>query len=123
MLWPASFTISCSARPCVVSGSANHDRTRYLVSFPLLLGPRLRRHKTCEAVVHNELAVVFTAMFDEAVCNVENARFLVNENNNLRRQAFFACRLDGGCAIFEGFVDERNDIGLGLVLVALGIFC
>jgi len=33
----------------------------------LLLGPRLRRHKTCEAVVHNELAVVFTAVFDEAV--------------------------------------------------------
>src|SRR6476646_2063500 len=136
---------SYSARPCVVSRSANHDRTKesrrgfMWFSFaamrslmltrlrsnilPLLPGPRLRRHKTCEAVVHNELAVVFTAMFDEAVCNVENARFLVIEINNLRRQAFFAFRLDGGCAVVEGFLDERNDVGLGLVLVALGIFC
>jgi hypothetical protein len=63
-------------------------------------------------VVHNELAVVFTAMLDDAVCNVDNARFLLGEINNLRRQAFFAFRLDGGCAIGEGFLDERNDVGL-----------
>src|SRR3984957_5006863 len=88
-----------------------------------LLGPRLRRHKTCEAVVHNELAVVFSAMLDDAVCNVENARFLARVINNLRRQAFVASRLDGGRAIGEGFLDERNDVGLGLVLVAPGIFC
>jgi len=48
-----------------------------------------RRHKTCEAVVHNELAVVFTAMFDEAVCYVENARFLITVYDGLH-QAFLA---------------------------------
>src|SRR5258708_2512292 len=53
----------------------------------------------------------------------QKARVLVSEINNLRRQAFFAFRLEGGCAIGEGFLDERNDVGLGLVLVALGIFC
>src|SRR6202046_2551290 len=89
----------------------------------LLLGPRLRRHKTREAVVHNELAVVFTAMLDDAVGYVENARFLLREILNLRRHAFLAFRLDGGCAIGEGFLDERNDVGLGFVLVALRIFC
>src|SRR5271170_4830752 len=89
----------------------------------LLLGPRLRWHKTCEAVVHNELAVVFTAMLDDAVCNVDKARFLLREINNLRSQAFFAFRLDGGCAIGEGFLDERNDVGLGFLLLALRIFC
>jgi hypothetical protein len=47
-------------------------------------------------------------MFDEAVCYVENTRFLVREINNLRRQAFFAFRLDGGCAIGEGFLDART---------------
>ena len=56
---------------------------------PLLLGPRLRGHKTCEAVVHNELAVVFTAMFDNAVGNVENARFLITVYDSLH-QAFLA---------------------------------
>ena len=68
----------------------------------LLLGPRLRRHKPCEAVVHNELAVVFSAMLDDAVGNVDNARFLLRVIDNLRHQAFFAFRLDGGCAIGEG---------------------
>src|SRR5437879_11870471 len=62
-------------------------------------------------------------MFYEAVCHIENARFLLREINNLRRHAFFAFRLDGGCAIGERFLDERNDVGLGLVLVALRIFC
>src|SRR5215831_16880848 len=98
------------------------DKDGVPVLLSLLLGPRLRRHKTCEAVVHNDLAVVFTAMFDEAVCYVENARFLATVYDSLH-QAFFAFRLDGGCAICEGFLDERNDVGLGLVLVALGIFC
>ena len=64
-------------------------RTGYLVSRALLLGPRLRRHKACEAVVHDELAVVFTAMFDEAVCYVENARFLITVYDSLH-QAFLA---------------------------------
>ena len=64
-------------------------RTGYLVSCALLLGPRLRRHKTCEAVIHNELAVVFTAMFNDAVCYVENARFLIAIYDSLR-QAFLA---------------------------------
>jgi hypothetical protein len=61
-------------------------------------------------------------MFDDAVCDVENTRFLITVYYSLH-QAFFAFRLDGGCAIGEGFLDERNDVGLGLVLVALGIFC
>src|ERR1700733_7637775 len=60
-----------------------------LVSCALLLGPRLRRHKACEAVVHNELAVVFTAMFDEAVCYVENARCLITVYDS-QHQAFLA---------------------------------
>jgi len=55
----------------------------------LLLGPRFRRHKTCEAVVDNELAVVFTAMFNEAVCYVENARFLITVYDSLH-QTFLA---------------------------------
>ena len=63
---------------------------RGLVSCVLFLGTRLGRHKACEAVVHNELAVVFTAMFDDAVCYVENARFLAGEINDLGHQAFFA---------------------------------
>src|SRR5271167_4842129 len=96
--------------------------SRSLRSRALLLGPRLWRHKTCEAVVHNQLAVVFTAMFDDAVGYVEHARFLAREINNLRRHAFFTLRLDGGCAVGEGFLDERNNVGLGLVLVALRIF-
>ena len=57
-------------------------------------------------------------MLDDAVCNVDNARFLLRVINNLRHQAIFAFRLDRGCAIGEGFLDERNDVGLGLVLVA-----
>ena len=66
--------------------------------------------KPCEAVVHNKLAVVFSAMFDDAVCNVDNARFLLRVINNLRHQAFVAFRPDGGCAIGEGLLDERNDV-------------
>src|ERR1700739_2008726 len=97
------------------------DKGGNLVCCALLAGPRLRRHKTCEAVIHNELAVVFTAMFDDAVCDVENASFLLREINNLRRQAFFAFRLDCGGSVCEGFFDERNDIGLCFVLVALRI--
>jgi hypothetical protein len=62
-------------------------------------------------------------MLDDAVCNVENARFLLRVINNLRHQAFVAFRLDGGCAIGEGLLDERNDVGLGLVLLTLRIFC
>jgi hypothetical protein len=52
-------------------------------------------------------------MLDDAVCNVDNARFLLRVINNLRHQAFFAFRLDRGCAIGEGLLDERNDVGLG----------
>jgi hypothetical protein len=40
-------------------------RSAFIRTNASLLGPRLRRHKTCEAVVHNELAVVFTAMLWE----------------------------------------------------------
>src|ERR1039457_7483127 len=71
----------------------------------------------------NELAVVFSAMLDDAVGNVEHARFLPGVIHNLRHQAFVAFRLDRGCAIGEGLLDERNDVGLGLVLLALRIFC
>ena len=38
---------------------------------------------------YNELAVVFTAMFDNAVGNVENARFLITVYDSLH-QAFLA---------------------------------
>src|SRR5579872_6700163 len=65
------------------------DSQGFLVSCALLLGTRLRRHKACEAVVHNELAVVFTAMFDDAVCYVENARFLSRGNKQPRSSSPF----------------------------------
>src|SRR3984957_14118777 len=93
----------------------------HLVSWALLLGPRLRRHKTCETVVHNELAVVFTAMFDDAVCDVENARFLMREINKLRRHAFFGLGLNGSGSVGKGFLYECDDIRLCFVLVALWI--
>ena len=35
---------------------------------------------------------------------------------------FFAFRLEGGRAIGEGFLDERNDVGIGFVLVPLRTF-
>ena len=53
----------------------SEDGSNVCVSPPC--PPRLRRRKTGGAVVHNELAEVFTAVFDEAVCYVENARFLI----------------------------------------------
>src|SRR5947199_3447476 len=62
-------------------------------------------------------------MFDESVCYVENARLLVSEINNLRREAFFAFRLDGGGSVGNGFLYECEDIRLCFVLVALRIFC
>src|ERR1700739_1361 len=97
------------------------DKGGNLVCCALLGGPRLRRHKTCEAVIHNDLAVVFTAMFDDAVCDVENARFLMREINKLRHHAFFAFGLNGGGSVGKGFLYECDDIRLCFVLVALWI--
>ena len=60
-------------------------------------------------------------MFDDAVCDVENARFLMREINQLLHHAFFAFRLNGSGSIGERFLYECDDIGLRFVLVALRI--
>ena len=97
-------------------------RTAFLRTTVSLLGPRLRRHKTCEAVGHNELAVVFSAMLIDAVCNVDYARFLLREIKQPPSSGLF--RLFDWMAVApsaKAFLTNLATMafGLGLVLLAL----
>ena len=89
----------------------------------LLFGAGLGWHKACEAVVDDQLAVVFAIVFDEAVGGVDDPELLVRKRiDEGIVQAFVSFGLDGGGAVGEGFLNEGDDVGLGLVLVALGVF-
>ena len=75
-----------------------------------------------EAVVDDELAVVFAGMLDEAVGQVVNARLLVGEGIDEQvGHSFIAFGLDGGGAVGEGFLHKGDDVGFGFVDGAFGV--
>ncbi len=66
---------------------------------------------------------MFAGVLDEAVGEVGDADLLVGEGiDDEIGHSFIAFGFDGGGAVGEGLFHEGNDVSLGFVLVALGIF-
>ena len=93
-------------------------RGLFVATNGLFFGARLWGNESGDAVVDDELAVVFAGMFDETVGHVEDAHFLVGEGIHYQvGHSFIAFGLNGGGAVGEGLFYEGNDVGFGFVVV------
>src|SRR5271170_3721767 len=79
-------------------------------------------HQAVDAVIDDELAVVFAGVFDEAVGEVGDVHLLFGVGlGEDFTHALVAFRFDDGGAVFHAPFHEGDDVGLGFQVVALGI--
>ena len=70
------------------------------------------------------MSVVLAAVLDETVGVIKHPDLLVGEGvNEGVVEALLAFGFDGGSAVGIRLLHEGDDVGLGLVLITLGIFC
>src|SRR5271157_1673862 len=119
---------ACPARDCgnwmVRSRTSSSGRTRAMVSaLRLLLWPRFRRHQPGNAVIHYQLAVVFSRVLDKTPRHVGNSHLLIRKRiDDQITHSIIALLLDRRRAVGERLLHKLNHRGFRLVLLALGIF-
>src|ERR1051325_8246200 len=85
----------------------------------LLLRTRLWWNQSCQAVIHDQLAVMLAAVLDEAVGVVDDPDFLMRKGIIDRAgKSLLAFGLDGGGAIGKRLLHEPDNVRLRLVLIA-----
>src|SRR5579864_7682510 len=89
----------------------------------LLFRARFRRNQAGYAVIDDQLPIVLAAVLDEFVGIIEDPNLLVSEGiDDGIGESLVAFGLDGGGSVGEGLLNEGDDFGLGLELVALRVF-
>src|SRR5277367_116022 len=79
-------------------------------------------NQAVDAVIDDELAVVFAGVFDEAVGEVGDVHLLFGVRlGEDFAHALVAFGFDDGGAVFHALFNESDDVGLGFQVVALGI--
>src|SRR5205085_4298244 len=113
------FSIAGELRRLAELNLAQDDESTY----NLLLWTGFWGDQSGHAVIADELAIVFATMLNEAIGHVANPELLMREGvNDEIGHTLVAFGLDRGGAIGKGFLHERDHVGLGLVLIAFGIF-
>src|SRR5271168_5391107 len=79
-------------------------------------------NQAVDAVIDDELAVVFAGMLDEAVGEVGDVQLLFGVGlGEDFAHALVAFGFDDGGAVFDGLFHEGDNVGLGFQVVALGV--
>src|SRR5208282_1546630 len=119
---------ACPAPDCrnsmVRSRTSSSGLTKAMVPAPrLLFWPRFRRHQPGNPVIHNQLSVVLSGMFEQPPCHIGDSHLLMRERiDDQIAHPLVALLLDRSRAVGKRFLHKLDHRRFRFVLVALGIF-